>query len=147
MFQTDESWEYPCRGQLLGGLFNQPGLRQYPCVEIPLNVQIFHVDIIFRDTYQDGQSWSRFIFDQMVDVVQIVERDDVIQARVSLQTSRCDDAEYSIRSIIEIVERKNVDGCKTYVFKCANNENYLDSFIEESESDLLEKRTIWPRRS
>lgn len=145
MLQTNESWEYLQRGQILGALFNQPGLRQYPCVEIAVNVALFHVDIIFRDKHQEWQSWSRYIFTELPDVLRSIAGDGVVKVRVSLQTRRSDNDEYIISSIDEIVEGIDREGRKHLVFKCSNNENYIDSFFEESENDLSEKRTIWPR--
>lgn len=143
MLQTHKSWELESRGQLLGALFNQPGLRHYPCVEIPLNLHLFHIDVVFGEKPLDDQPWSRFIFDQLFDVLKFIERDDVVDLRMSLQSKRCGNEEYTMSQIIEILEGKNRDGHKTYLYKCSNHINHVDSHIVKSENELSEIRTIW----
>lgn len=145
MLQTDKSWECSHRGQLLGTIFDQPGLRCYPCVEIPVNLVLFHVDIVLRDNHRENESWSRFIFDELADVLRFIERENVAQVRLNLQTRMCENDEYTISSIAEIVEGKNRAGHKLYICICPSGKNYIDSFMEERESDLSDKRTIWPR--
>lgn len=143
MLQIDESWECTYSRNTLGYFMNQPGLRQFACVEIPLNVAIFHVDVVLRDKHEVGQSWSRFIVDDIENVLQLIQRDDAINVRISVQTNRSNDADYKINSIVEIVEGTSGDGRKHYICKCSNDQNCVDATIGEVEIDLSEQRTIW----
>lgn len=143
MLQTNKSWEYKSRGQALGVFF--PGIRHYPFVEIPLNRYIFHVDVVLGEKYQNNLPWSRFIFDDVIDVLQFIKRNDVIEIRLSLQSRRCGDAEYAISLIVEIVEAKDRSGHKTYLYRCSNNICHIDSYSVDSENELSDQRTIWSR--
>jgi hypothetical protein len=143
MLQIDESWECTYSGNTLGSFMCQPGLRQFACVEIPLNVAIFHVDIVLRDKHEVGQSWSRFIVDDIENVLQLIQRDDTINVRISVQTNRSNNAEYKINSIVEIIEGISRDGRKHYMCRCENAENYADATIGEGKIDLSEQRTVW----
>lgn len=145
MLQTNESWECSHRGQLLGAIFGDPGLRYYPFVEIPVNLVLFHVDIVLRDNHRENESWSRFIFDELADVLRFIKRDDVVQMRLSLQSRMCENDDYTISSIAEIAEGKNRAGHKRYVCICPSGKNYVDSFMGETESDLSDMRTTWSR--
>jgi len=143
MLQIDEAWECTYSRNPLGSFMNQPGLRQFACVEIPLNVAIFHVDIVLRDKHEVGQSWSRFIVDDIENVLQLIQRDDTINVRISVQTNRSNNAEYKINSIVEIVECISSDGRKHYICRCSNDPQYVDATIGEVEINLSEQRTIW----
>ncbi|HWW05647.1 hypothetical protein [Collimonas sp.] len=143
MLQTDEIWEYSYDGKMLGSFLRQPGQRQYACVEISLNVALFHVDIVFRDKHQIGQSWSRFIVDDIENVLQLIRRDDVIKVHISLQTSRSANAEYKISSVVEIIQGISNEGRKHYMCKCSNDAHYVDATIGDVKIELSEQRTVW----
>ena len=146
MLQTNKSWELKSRGRLLSALYNEPGLRQYPCVEIPVNVCLFHVDVGLGEKHLADQPQFRFIFDELASVLQFAERDDVGDIRLSLQSRRSDSDEYAINSIVEIVEGKDRNGHKIHLYRCRNNISHIDSNTVESERDLSDKRTLWPRQ-
>ncbi|WP_211442451.1 hypothetical protein [Collimonas humicola] len=141
MLQIDESWECTYSGKTLGSFMNQPGLRQFECVEISLNVAIFHVDIVLSGKHEIGHSWSRFIVADIANVLQLAQRDDMIRIRINVQSRRSANAEYKISSVVEIVEGIGRDGRKHYMCKCSNAQNYADATI--GEVDLSEQRTVW----
>jgi hypothetical protein len=145
MLQTKDSWEFKHRGKMLGALFNEPGLRQYPCVEVPLNIPFFHVEFVFNERHQSDQCWSHFIFDEIHYVLQAIEREDVVNVRISMQSKKFGAEEYDVSSIVEIVEGTDKNGRKAYLFRCSKNIIHIDSHMVESERDLSEKRTVWQR--
>lgn len=147
MLQTKESWELKHRGEILGALFNEPGLRHYPCVELPVNVPIFHVEIVFSEQHPHDQCWSHFIFDEVQYVLQAIKRDDVVNVRISMQSKKFGAEEYDVTSIVEIVEAQDKGGREVYLFKSKNNMCYVNSYLQELESDndVSEKRTVWQR--
>lgn len=145
MLQTNKSWESESRGKLLSTLYNESGLRYYPCVEIPVNVRLFHLDVVMLEKKLNAQPWSRFIFDELAYVLRFIARNDVSVVRISLQSRRYENDEYTIRSIVEILEGKDKNGRKAYLYKCSKNISHIEAHMAESEGDLSEKRTIWQR--
>ena len=143
MLQIDESWEQSYGGKTLGSFMNQPGMRQYSCAEIPLNVPLFHVDIVLRGKHEIGHSWSRFIVVDIANVLQLAQRDDMIKIRINIQTSRSANGEYKICSVTDIVEGISSEGRKQYVCRCSNDAHYVDATIGEVEIELSEQRTVW----
>lgn len=141
MLQTDQSWE--CYSTL-GAIFNQPSLRSYRFVEVALNLPLFHVDTVLFEESEGGGSWSRFICCQLTDVLEIIQRDDSLDVRISIQTPRSDDG-YKLFSIAQIIEGRSRLGDVLYLFLGADGESYLHGFRGEGRRDLLERRLVWSR--
>jgi len=143
MFETDASWEDIKRGQMMSAMCGKPK-HCYPFFEVPVNSCIFHVDILFKEL-SDFKAWTRFIVYDLLSVLQLTAPDDdVAELRVSLQTPLQRDGKYVISLITEIIEGKNSAGNRRYICKCSNMKSYPGSITSERESDLSEKRTVWP---
>lgn len=142
MLQTDKSWE--CF-DALGAIFNQPGLRTYRCVEVALNIPLFHLDLIFDCADEIGDVWSRHIYSQLADVLDVIRRSDVKRMLLSIQTPRLDDG-YRFFSVQQIILAKNSSGDSFY-FYVGENQEYNDAFSSLQVSDLLEKEILWEAKN
>lgn len=112
MFQTDDAWKARNSGAV-GLHLNQRGSQKYSCMEIPLNLPIFHVDL---GEHAGGELvWSRY---QVVEIVQVEEflALDELVVRLSLQTRRSDSDNYEIVRIKEILRSTDGAGNIGYVY-------------------------------
>lgn len=141
MLQTDKSWE--CF-DALGAIFNQPGLRTYRCVEVALNIPLFHLDLIFDCVDERGDVWSRLIYNQLTDVLDVIRRSDVKRMVLSIQTPRLDDG-YRFFSVKQIVLAKNSSGDSFYIY-IGENQEYVDTFASMQAGDFLKKDILWEAR-
>lgn len=139
MFQADQSWEY---NTSLGVIFNRPGLRTYPFIEVGLNAPLFHVDAALIGEENGGGAWTRIICSRLIDVLEIIKQHGFSDIRISVQTPRNDEG-YRFFSISDIIEGTNAWGDVVHLFLGARGEEYLHSYKDEKICDLLEKRTLW----
>jgi len=141
MLHTNNNWESVDGAGLLREITNQPGLRQYVCVEIPINVQIFHLDI--RSNSLNEKKWSRYIFDDIRSILPILYAMKNELARVSLQTRRIDHKDYKIIAIKKIVAGITSYGVENYAFICADGERYYESIADVTSGKFEKERIIW----
>lgn len=142
MFEADNSWRCS-RSDILNAIFPRPEIQRYRLIEISLNVQIFHVDV---QTENNGELyWSRYLFDTFRDVVSFVVIDEITSCKVSLQSSRGDSHEYSIKLVQQVFEI--IDKPGAYFFKCADGNMIRDSMhefsLEEVELILVWDLSCW----
>jgi hypothetical protein len=143
MLQTDESWE--CFSAL-SAIFNQPGLRSYRFVEVAINIPLFHLDLVLLGDEETGHAWSRFICYQLADVLSVIGRCDVANARISIQTPRKGDG-YTFFSISQVIEGRNQAGDILHLFIGSNGEEYIHALRGEGDADMLDRRILWSRRA
>ena len=141
MLHTNDNWESVDGAGLLREITNQPGLRQYVCVEIPINLQIFHLDI--RSNSLNETKWSRYIFDDIRNILPTLYTMKNGLARVSLQTRRLDHEDYNIIAIEKIVAGITSSGAENYGFICADGERYYESIADVTSGKFEKERIIW----
>jgi hypothetical protein len=143
MFQVDDSWELTSERDILRLLFNQPGLRRHPLVEVADNPPIFHLDVMFEGEAKELGFWARFLGADLATLVRFLEENDVAKSRISVQTPVSHSDEYSIRKIDKIYECCRSDGIVYYQYECMSNAHLYskpESFNEQA-SDI--KRIVW----
>lgn len=145
MFQTDEIWEDVEGATVLRKLANLPGLRQYWCVEVPLNLQLFHVDILSGLAGQ--RSWSRFMFDDVRRILPILSGYRSSDVRVSMQTRRIDRVGYKILRITKILVGVISDGVENFAFVDDEGARYYESIADLSIGEFRHEKVIWTSRS
>lgn len=143
MFQVDDSWELTSERDILRLLFNQPGLRRHPLVEIVDNPPIFHLDVMFEGEAEELGFWARFLGADLATLVRFLEDNEVAKARISVQTPVSHTDEYSIRKIHKIYECCRPDGITYFQYECKSDVYLVDhhSISDEQEGDT--KRVVW----
>ncbi len=122
MFQTDDAWKVRNSGAVRLDV-NQRGRQKYRCMEIPLNLPIFHVDLGER---ADGELvWSRYQVVEIGHVEEFLDLDEVF-VRLSLQTRRSDSDNYEIVRIKEIHRSKDGAGNIGYVYIDTDGRDHPD---------------------
>jgi hypothetical protein len=142
MLHTDEFWEVVEGTAVLREIMGLPGLRQFTCVEIPVNTQLFHLDINSR--FRNQEKWTRFIFDDIREILPLLKGNKNESVRLSLQTRRQDDAGYSIVRIDKILSGTIVRGWDNYAFLCSNKIKYYESIADLSLGEFSNARVVWP---
>lgn len=142
MLHTDEIWEVVEGTAVLRETTQQPGLRQFTCFEIPVNTQLFHLDIHSR--FRNQEKWSRFIFDDIREILPLLKGNKNESVRLSLQTRRQDSAGYSILRIEKILSGTIVAGRENYAFLCSNKVKYYESIADLSIGEFSKTRVVWP---
>jgi len=136
MFEADNSWRCS-RLDVVQSIFPEHEIQRYRLIEISLNVQIFHVDILLE--YGGESYWSRYLFDAFDDVLRFINVDEVVKCNISLQSSRSDSGDYSIKKIVRAFELVSSPGA--YFFETSESKLIRDSIhefsLEKSESVLV----------
>jgi hypothetical protein len=139
MFQTDDSWA--CLSDL-GAILNEPGLRSYRFVEVGVNAPLFHVDFHINETLEPAWAWSRFVCTKLTDALELIGRNDIVGAQLSIQTPRNRDG-YMFFPIEQIAKSKTQAGDDIFVILGAKGERYVDGPKEELELSYLQ--IVWTR--
>lgn len=141
MLHTDMLWEEIQGTALLREFTGRPGLRQYFCVEIPINLQLIHLDI--STDFGDGPKWSRYIFDDIRKVLPLLKENKRGRLRLSLQTRRLDQDDYKILRIREVVRGEIIPGWEHYAFICSNNLKYYESVADLNIGNFKNEKVEW----
>lgn len=141
MLHTDDLWEDVESAALLRELTNQPGLRQFWCVEVPLNIQLFHLDI--KSQLRGDPVWSRFIFDNVRRIIPILRGSCPGTARLSVQTRRRDYSGYSILPVNKIVSGTITPGFENFAFICSDGVRYFESTADLSVGEFSGEQVVW----
>lgn len=140
VFSAYEGWEEVERIETLRSLFGQPGLHQYPFVEVVFNSYLFHVDVAPVDEHSQ---WQRFIFDKMENVFSFVKVERIDEYRIFLQTRRSSSADYEIKRVVEIASSKAIDGESFFVFSFADGSVEIGSLNNLVEHEIVSRYRIW----
>lgn len=143
MFQTDERWEEIATTELLRKVFDQPGLRQYACVEVPYNVDLFHINICCLDENTSPDAWSRYIVDNVTAAVSLADSVPDAPATITLQTKLLGDNIYRMYRIREITEVILKTGKFVYICVCENDELYVLASVEVTDAEIATRRSVW----
>jgi len=144
MFQTDDSWESHSNLQVLRSILGKPGLRQYPLINVPLNVPLFHVDILFKGEGVELDIWERFICYDLATTAELIEQDEVADAMVSMQTKFVRQDGYEIHRVVEIRCVSARDNRRAYSCICENGLYLEDHSIHEADKNSANVRIILP---
>lgn len=141
MLHTDDLWEDVDGAVVLRELTNQPGLRQFWCVEVPLNIQLFHVDILCE--FGTEAVWSRFIFDNIRRVIPILRGNRPGCVQLSMQTRRRDYVGYKILPIRKVISGTITSGFENFAFICSNGVRYYESTADLSVGEFSNEHVVW----
>jgi hypothetical protein len=137
MFEADNSWRC-IRSDVFQAIFPEQGIQRYRLIEISLNVQIFHVDILVE--HGGELYWSRYLFDAFHDVLRFVTDDGVVECRISIQSCRSDSGNYSIKKIDRVFELIDYPGA--YFFETSERIFLRDS-LHEFSSEKSKLVLVW----
>lgn len=141
MLHTDELWEEIEGTTVLRDLTNQPGLRRYVCVEIPLNVQLFHLDICSRSRHEE--KWSRFIFDDIRYVIPFLQANEAENVRLSVQSRRLNGGSYKILEVRKVISGIIQPNSENYAFIGPDNLKYYESIADLSIGEFKDEIVVW----
>jgi len=144
-FKTHEDWEIT--KTFPPNLYNTPGERIYPVVEIEYNYYIFHVDILPAKSKEDDmQFWLRFLACDILQAINLIhDKVGIEKSHISIQTRRCDnkDREYKIFTIKEAFIAEGQHNQRVYLYKGKNKKTIIDSDLNDTESDLSNLKLIY----
>lgn len=140
VFYVYEGWEDVERIAVLRTLFDQPGLHQYPFVELAFNSYLFHVDVAPVD---EQSRWQRFVFDRLENVFKFSEIEGISKYRIYIQTRRGSCVDYELKRVVEIASCDAVDGESVYVFSCADGSVEISGLNNLVERDIVLRSKIW----
>jgi hypothetical protein len=139
MFQVDDAWEQTNERDILRLLFNQPGLRRHPLVEVVDNPAIFHVDVMFEGEAEELGFWARFIGADLETVLQFISGNDVVRSSISIQSPFSRTEDYNIHKVDKIYECRGPDGATYFQYECAENSSVPAHHAKVGEA----KRVVW----
>lgn len=145
MIHTDEFWEEKEETIALRKVLNCPGLRRFRCVEVPNNVQLFHLDIVERSSR--GDVWNRFIYDDIRYILPILAGRSPKDCVLSMQTRQLERENYRILRVVRIFKGVISPGFENYAFKCDDGFRYYESRADLSLGEFREVRILWSENS
>lgn len=143
MLHTDEKWEDIHGVAILRLLLKQPRLKRFRCMEVPLNVFLFHVDLLLVGGGANEKAWHRFIVDEVSDVLSLVADNETEKVRISMQSRRDDELTYEIHSVIQIIEVNLFLDQVAYHCVCKNGQRFYNTYREVKEEDVLSAESVW----
>jgi len=142
MFVAYDSDINETQKDILGALFDQPGMRIYDFVEIALNTHIFHVDVMVKDE----ERYQRVIFHEINDVLKFCQTFDIESCKISLQSKRKDSENYSIKRLSAILKGRTVDDRDVYIFQFSDQKREVSDFFEGTLDELSNVEYVWHER-
>ncbi|WP_290413494.1 hypothetical protein [Massilia sp. YIM B02763] len=140
VFHAYDNWEDSDRLEVIRQMFQQPGLRRYRFFEVPLNSQIFHLDISPVGGYGPQQ---RFIFDKVEDIFDFCLCEKISDFRIHVQTRRDGRGNFQLKRIVKILEGAVAEGGFARIFVAADGSVEKDDFLEVSGEDIVAPRCVW----
>ena len=140
MFHAYENSEDVDRMDVLRALFNQPGLHSYPFVEVPLNTQLFHVDV---RPAKDGNRWQRFIFDGVENLFGFCTDEQIREFRIYVQSRREPGLDYHLKRVVEISTGSTFSGRLVDVFSCADGSVEISGFSGDIQTNIASMSRVW----
>lgn len=140
MFHTYQTSEDVDRIEVLRALFEQPGLHSYPFVEIPLNTQLFHLDVAPVD---NESRWQRFVFDNIENVFDFAAVENIHKFRMHVQTRRESDCDYQLKRVVEISRGKVAGGESVFAFSCADGSTEISGYNGVTQQDIENLSSLW----
>ena len=120
--------------------FDNPMMRalgedgsEYWLIELTVNLNLFHVFI-------EGK---HFIFGGIDQVLSLINAEGVKKYRVGFQPQFLRNRDWSISTLKEVYEAKDLFGQRAFIFVCADGKRYIDSDIENTEEDLKDRQRIY----
>lgn len=140
MFHAYDNWEDSDRLEVIRQLFHQPGLRRYRFFEVPLNSQIFHLDVSPAESYGQKQ---RFIFDKLEDIFDFCLCENISDFRIHVQTRRDSNGNFKLKRVVEILEGATTGGGFARIFVADDGSVEKDDFLDVSGEDIVASRCVW----
>jgi hypothetical protein len=140
VFHAYDNWEDSDRLEVIRQLFHQPGLRRYRFFEVPLNSQIFHLDVPPVESYGPPQ---RFIFDKIENIFDFCLCENICDFRIHVQTRRDSSGNFQLKRVVKILEGATADDGFARIFVAADGSVEKDDFLEVSGEDIVAPRCVW----
>ena len=137
IFTTRAEWEI--KDPILKALGEDESVRNYPFIEIQLNVPLFHVDVKFPyDEDEEISGWRRFIMQEIGYVKQIVKQEGIIGYDLYLETPRDIDNEngverHKVKRLSKIIHGEDEHGCIVEAYIFADGDHYISGEVESMD--------------
>jgi len=145
MFQVENSWESHSNVEVLRTLFERPGLKRYPLVELSANVQLLHVNLLFKGDGVELDLWQRFICCDLVSVADLIENEDVEDIKIYMQTALSRDKPFVISEIVEFSRFSVDDQTCGYSCLCKNGSRLEQHAAIEIDPAIIKTHHVFPR--
>ena len=145
MFHVNASWENHSDRDAIRALMKQPGLLRFPIVELPLNIQLFHVALPFQRHEQPGY-WRRYICWNLSNAVQLLKGDESGNAKLTCQSPRKDSG-YDLREVSEVGLVIDAEGLEVYFCRFFDGSAVVDNLQVAPPRIPVGAQIIWSATS
>jgi hypothetical protein len=140
MIFTHDIWEHVGSSGTVSGIADEIS-RRYRRVYIPLDVQLFHVNIGER---QDNIiSWRRFIVDDPVELLQLLDEFRDKKITVTMQSESRGNSEYNFFKIKAICRGSIVGGRVLHRFLCHDGTLRYETLARTNLHELINEEMLW----
>ena len=141
MLQTRNTWEVS-GSKVMAALFGQTGIQHLRCVEVGLNSQLFHVDVVRVNDPQ--RKWSRYILGSFSDAAEFLAMQGEFLVRLSLQTKLREDQNYETHPIKEVLAISAKGGISGHFFVGVDGRRHSDSYWDPVLTrSITSTKSIW----
>jgi hypothetical protein len=143
MFQTDEAWEAVSASVVIQRIFEQPGLRHYPMVEMSENTPIYHLLMLTSGESADLRLWQRFLCVDLKTTQELATTEGVVEQRIFEQSGWSEDNGFTLTELAKI-DRVKTEGRHLYFATMVDGSLGLDRRWETID-DLARQNaeTVW----
>lgn len=133
IFSTRAEWEI--KDPMLKALGQDESVRNYPFIEITLNVPLFHVDIRFPYEDEEITGWRRFIMQDIEHVKQLISQKEIIEYDIYLETPRDINNKgsverHKVKRLSRIIRGEDENDCMVEAYIFADGDSYIDGEIK-----------------
>jgi hypothetical protein len=143
MFQTDQSWEIIRNSTVLRALLRQPGVRQYPLVEISGDAPILHVDVLADCSDDSCSLMTRYLCVSAAVALDLLLNEEVTDGSVSVQIRSPNDSKFRIERITGFYCAAKESGEHELLYRCESGDVYTDGTGIKAQVDIQELNCLW----
>jgi len=138
-FETQPNWEVD--NTVVNAAFGTPGIRSFHLVKLTYNMFVFLVDVTSED---EMKLTNRYFSGDAQQAIELTSHEGVGNSKIALLFPRNKhDGQYQVSDVTEIERGKDTEGQVAYIYRCSDDQEYIDSYLGYSRSDLTEIETIY----
>ena len=145
MFHVDASWENLSDRDAIRTLMKQPGLLRFPIVELPLNIQTFHVALPLQ-RYGQPEYWRRYLCWNLSSAVQLLTGNERRNAKITCQSPR-QNSGYDLREVSEVGLMIDAEGLEVYFCRFFDGSAVVDNLQVAPPRIPVGAQIIWSATS
>lgn len=137
IFTTRAEWEI--KDPVLKKLGQDESERTYPFIKVELNIPLYRVDIITRDSEDEDKIkiGHHFIMHDIEHVKSLVKQKEVLDYDIYLETprdiNRKDVQRHKVKKLSKIVHGKDKNSCDVEAYIFADEDNYINGEVNSIE--------------